>query len=213
MKVKKIGYLNSQNEILGKIPTSLVMMLSKVSAPETPSTEIHILLTVGKGELARTIMLDIPVAKSVLSAQMMTPVSLNADASFTLQGEGGYSGVFVFKNQVFRIDSEFIDNTTEEEATLLIKKQVYSEDKRLKKLKQDVEAMERVINHTGSIEGTDIPEAVKLLVYERDSGKCVRCGSVEGLYFKHIISLARGGANSETNVQILCEFCDTQRLN
>jgi hypothetical protein len=53
-----------------------------------------------------------------------------------------------------------------------------------------------------------IPESVRIFVWRRDEGKCVRCGSNERLEFDHIIPLAEGGSNTERNLQLLCEACN-----
>jgi 5-methylcytosine-specific restriction endonuclease McrA len=39
-----------------------------------------------------------------------------------------------------------------------------------------------------------IPEAIQVLVWNRDQGKCVKCGSKENLEFDHIIPLSKGEA-------------------
>ncbi len=52
-----------------------------------------------------------------------------------------------------------------------------------------------------------IPEDVQLSVWQRDGGKCVKCGSTEDLGFDHIIPLSKGGSNTERNIQLLCEQC------
>ena len=53
-----------------------------------------------------------------------------------------------------------------------------------------------------------IPEDVKVLVWRRDGGKCVECGSRERLEYDHIIPLAKGGSNTARNIQLLCESCN-----
>ena len=42
-----------------------------------------------------------------------------------------------------------------------------------------------------------------MLVWRRDQGRCVKCGSNEKLEFDHIIPLSRGGSNTFRNVQLL----------
>jgi hypothetical protein len=53
-----------------------------------------------------------------------------------------------------------------------------------------------------------IQESVRIFVWRRDGGKCVRCGKNERLEFDHIIPLAEGGSNTERNLQLLCEVCN-----
>ncbi len=54
-----------------------------------------------------------------------------------------------------------------------------------------------------------IPDLVKQQVWDRDGGKCVKCGKTEYLEFDHIIPLSRGGANTANNIQILCRRCNS----
>lgn len=50
-----------------------------------------------------------------------------------------------------------------------------------------------------------IPTAVKLKVWERDGGKCAKCGAAEDLHFDHIIPWSKGGSsNTADNIQLLC---------
>jgi hypothetical protein len=50
-----------------------------------------------------------------------------------------------------------------------------------------------------------IPTSVKLEVWKRDKGKCVKCGSQDNLHFDHIIPYSKGGSSLVIeNIQILC---------
>ena len=50
-----------------------------------------------------------------------------------------------------------------------------------------------------------IPSAIKLEVWKRDKGCCVKCGSRENLHFDHIIPYSQGGSSKNAkNIQILC---------
>src|SRR3990172_9660764 len=56
-----------------------------------------------------------------------------------------------------------------------------------------------------------IPDDVKMYVWNRDSGKCVKCGSQEKLEFDHIIPLSKGGSDTARNIQLLCENCNRSK--
>jgi hypothetical protein len=50
-----------------------------------------------------------------------------------------------------------------------------------------------------------IPTSVKLEVWRRDKGKCVKCSSQDNLHFDHIIPYSKGGSSLVAeNIQILC---------
>lgn len=50
-----------------------------------------------------------------------------------------------------------------------------------------------------------IPSSVKLEVWKRDKGKCIKCGSADNLHFDHIIPYSRGGSSLVAeNIQLLC---------
>jgi hypothetical protein len=56
-----------------------------------------------------------------------------------------------------------------------------------------------------------IPDDVKIKVWHRDGGKCVKCGAAEYLEYDHIIPFSRGGASTENNVQLLCRKCNLSK--
>ena len=50
-----------------------------------------------------------------------------------------------------------------------------------------------------------IPTHVKLEVWKRDHGRCVKCGATDELHFDHIIPFSRGGTSlTVDNIQLLC---------
>ena len=53
-----------------------------------------------------------------------------------------------------------------------------------------------------------IPFEVRIKVWRRDNGKCVKCGTRQNLEFDHIIPVSNGGSNSPRNIELLCENCN-----
>jgi len=56
-----------------------------------------------------------------------------------------------------------------------------------------------------------IAEHVRMEVWQRDGGCCVKCGSQENLEFDHVIPLSKGGSNTARNLQLLCEQCNRSK--
>ncbi|MBC8485859.1 MAG: HNH endonuclease [Candidatus Cloacimonetes bacterium] len=56
-----------------------------------------------------------------------------------------------------------------------------------------------------------IPSSVKHEVWNRDGGKCVKCGSCKDLEYDHIIPVSKGGSNTVRNIQLLCEKCNRKK--
>ncbi len=56
-----------------------------------------------------------------------------------------------------------------------------------------------------------IPQDIMDKVWNRDGGRCVKCGSQEHLEFDHIIPFSKGGANTYRNLQILCKKCNIEK--
>lgn len=50
-----------------------------------------------------------------------------------------------------------------------------------------------------------IPTAVKVQVWKRDGGKCVKCGAMDNLHFDHDVPHSKGGSSiTIDNVKLLC---------
>ena len=50
-----------------------------------------------------------------------------------------------------------------------------------------------------------IPTAVKVEVWKRDKGRCVKCGRKDNLHFDHVLPFSKGGSSLVAdNIQLLC---------
>jgi len=94
-----------------------------------------------------------------------------------------------------------------EELVLRIKHAVLTEERAFEKLRREVEAFE-AFEQLDQTPRQPIPEHVKMFVWQRDKGRCVKCGCQERLEYDHVIPLARGGSNTDRNIQLLCESCN-----
>ncbi len=58
---------------------------------------------------------------------------------------------------------------------------------------------------------TYISAHIRKLVFIRDKGRCVKCGSTKDFELHHIIPLAMGGSNRLENLQLLCQRCNRMK--
>lgn len=57
-----------------------------------------------------------------------------------------------------------------------------------------------------------IPTSVKVEVWQRDKGRCVKCGSNMNLHYDHIIPFSKGGSSTTAaNIQLLCAKCNLKK--
>jgi hypothetical protein len=117
-------------------------------------------------------------------------------------------GIWVFRRKGVRVDDA--KGTPHDELVLRIKHAVLREEKALARISREVKAFENM-EHVSSARRGRIPEPVRLFVWQRDEGKCVRCESRERLEFDHIIPVALGGSNTDRNIQLLCERCNREK--
>jgi len=56
-----------------------------------------------------------------------------------------------------------------------------------------------------------IPDDVKMYVWQRDGGKCVKCRSTRNLEYDHDIPFSLGGSTTARNLRLLCETCNRSK--
>lgn len=57
-----------------------------------------------------------------------------------------------------------------------------------------------------------IPSAVKIEVWKRDKGQCVKCGSKKNLHFDHVVPFSKGGSSLVVeNIQLLCALHNIEK--
>lgn len=93
---------------------------------------------------------------------------------------------------------------TSEDVALLLWDRQRRNESRLERLRK-IRAREE---QAAELHRARIPEEVRVAVWVRDEGRCVRCGAEDDLQFDHVIPVAKGGGNALENVQVLCGDCN-----
>lgn len=119
-----------------------------------------------------------------------------------IAGEVGY---WAYRGRVVRAEGG--NELSPEDLRLKIKHAVLRHDKAFERMRREIEALENV-ERVDVAQRERLPDSVRLFVWQRDQGKCVKCGGAEKLEFDHIIPVIKGGSNTERNVQLLCEQCN-----
>ncbi len=118
--------------------------------------------------------------------------------------ESGWRDGWLYQNCLYEVTGTY----TDEEKKLLIMEYCDKERQKFERLKAkfNSEASQEIKR-----ERLQIPEEVRIAVWRRDQGKCVRCGSRENLEYDHIVPVSKGGSNTVRNVELLCESCNRQK--
>ena len=112
--------------------------------------------------------------------------------------------VFIFQNSAYVVTGHF----SEEEKSLLVQAEHDKERSKFERLKRKFELAQ---NLEEKPKRRPIPEEVRVAVWRRDQGTCVKCRSRERLEYDHIIPVAEGGGDSVRNIELLCEKCNRSK--
>lgn len=131
--------------------------------------------------------------ETFIEDQMRSPSALVADRGVTY---------WLFKGNIY--------STT---ADLLAPDVQALVEAREQKQRRQVERAKAYVESAGASAGRRevVPDDVKMFVWQRDNGCCVRCGSNKELEFDHIIPVVMGGSNTARNLQLLCEPCNREK--
>lgn len=122
-------------------------------------------------------------------------------AEFGGRTDTDYGSYWLYNKTVYRITNNCL---TDEECQYFILKEVDKERKDLERLK---------LCNSGEtkIKRQHIPSEVRIYVWRRDKGECVKCSSRNKLEYEHIIPVIKGGSNTERNIELLCESCNRSK--
>jgi hypothetical protein len=123
----------------------------------------------------------------------------------------GHIHIWFYRDLVLRFESNEPETLREKsDEALAIKHFVLQRERQYERVRREVEALENIEKLEGATRER-IPDSVRLFVWQRDGGQCVKCGSKQRLEFDHIIPVIEGGSSTERNVQLLCETCNRSK--
>jgi hypothetical protein len=126
------------------------------------------------------------------------------DLDLRLDDSGQDFHQYIFRNCAYKVLGQF----TLEQEILLVQDYVDSERRKFERLQHKFRLAQRTDPRT---ERTGIPEEVRIAVWRRDGGRCVRCGTRERLEYDHIIPVSLGGSSTVRNIELLCETCNRSK--
>ena len=210
LRIKCLGYIVGDRIVLTGDRTDISDFVAVLTNLESCADGIGptwiVELVIGEGASRRNVDIQLVPFLSQMDYELsfQQPKLLNVP-------NGKIYGV-LFKNRFFASDRDPKGAAETEELLLRVKRAVYKDEEELKSLRSYVSNIEAALEYqrTGP-QRESVPDDVKLAVWARDGGACVRCGANEKLHFDHIIPVAKGGANTLSNIQILCEPCNLKK--
>ncbi|MCL4510010.1 MAG: HNH endonuclease [Bacteroidetes bacterium] len=180
------------------------IVTSLVNVPDfAPECSWGITIVVDRGPNAREVKLNTRhfMSRSDLAKSNTEPVFITEASS-----------LIFFRNGFYMTGRPINTQDEMEEVILRVKKIAFDDESEISTLRNQIANIESAIEFSHSKTARQaIPEDVKLVVWARDKGVCVYCGSKVNLQFDHTIPVAKGGGNSPENVQILCRECNLRK--
>ena len=121
-----------------------------------------------------------------------------------------YHGLWLYKRDAYQVSKSLSDAYNDEEIKLLIIDFYDKERRRFERLKNKFVTSNE---EREELKRPRIPEDIRIKIWQRDEGKCARCGSRERLEYDHIVPISKGGSNTLRNIELLCEECNRKKSN
>ena len=185
-----------------KIIIANLLAKGRINA-ETVGSRRRMIYTIAEGKdlggydsnLAQQGIFPLVLNAQLLSEQNRNPLKVQDD-------------IWAYINNVVHVHCD--QYYSEDEIILAVKRYILEEEQKLIKLKKEVSLLQE-LNKDSVRSRTRIPQEVQMLVWRRDEGRCVECGSKELLEIDHIIPVSKGGSNTLRNIQLLCENCNREK--
>jgi hypothetical protein len=213
LRVKNSAHLvGNEVVVTGDRPGDFAAILTNLDpVPGSDGPSWTMPLKIGEGVSARDVLITLVpfISQADYEISLKEPILIKSAQSASRQSSGT---IAIFRNHFFVPDRDPRNEDEREELALRVKRAVYKEEEELSSLKSYVSNMEAALEyHRNGPQRIAIPDDVRIVVWARDGGACVRCGSRERLHFDHIIPVVKGGGNDVKNIQILCEPCNLRK--
>ena len=116
-----------------------------------------------------------------------------------------FDNTWVFRRKILKVED--LSGLSDTELVLLVKHEALKQERDFARIRKEVKAFEN-LDLLPLARRERIAEDVRMFVWQRDGGKCVKCGKNENLEFDHIIPVIEGGASTARNIQFLCQPCN-----
>lgn len=171
-------------------------------------------IEIGEGKSIREV--DVPL-ETFLTAEeydlsLREPIPFSRIRAWNVESpkDGNLDWLWIFRD-AFYVTERPPSPSEVDEVTLRIKAMHFQQDEEIRRLREQVANFDAIDRQKRAGGRKPIPDDVKLLIWSRDGGACVRCGSPAELHFDHIIPVAKGGGDHSENIQLLCRTCNLSK--
>ena len=141
--------------------------------------------------------------KQVLACQDEAPAKVHHDQHNTW---------WMYKGVLYKTGLSFeLEAFSDEQLTMLASAEILEFEKKRTRRLTKAQAVLDARQREPTSKRESIPDDIKLIVWQRDGGKCVNCGSTQNLEYDHIIPISMGGSNTARNLQLLCQNCNRSK--
>lgn len=164
------------------------------------------LLKLAKRKLVADLRTKCPVWELSKSEPIILTILTVLREDYSIANRLEFWHLLLYQNCFYKVTGDY----SPEQMKLLVFELADKERKKFERLRSHIRS--ETSKEIGS-ERTRIPEDVRIAIWRRDQGKCVRCESRENLEYDHIIPISQGGSNTVRNIELLCEKCNRSKGN
>ena len=201
----------------GKVrPGDLIGLLTSFDphpSGDGPVLSVIVNITDGPNRQAIPLALERVLSAEEYNRSQSEPMSLaRIEAARSRDPDCAVPELFwLFKDHIYAT-SRMPGQTERGEVVLRIKALQFKSTESIKRLREKVANFEATESlPTARAARAPLSDDVKLLVWARDGGKCIKCGRAGELHFDHVVPVSKGGGDHAENIQLLCRSCNLSK--